>query len=189
MNKLILLAIFLSHSLCVADTITFSLPKMTGNKEAVGISVKEDKIFLHEAHIDSSSESTNLSFERKSENVLSTGVVFSDTAQQSASLLSATTENIPQCEDSIDQKTISQTQPALMQALVQVRAEKRELLKQKITDLLQGDFLQKLQQLESGFGLNVGAPISADISPYELSERISLLALVMGNVETKTPAK
>lgn len=185
MKKFIIISLFFSLSIAHADTIAVTLPTLSGNSEAVGVSVNEDKIFLHEARIKSSPDGMELTFERKDENTLSAGVAFSDTAQQATSLLASAKSELLQCEENIDQKTISQTQPALIQALVQVRAEKRELLKQKVSELLQGEFLQKLQQLEAGFGLNVGAPLSSSLSPYELSERISLLALVMGNIEDK----
>jgi hypothetical protein len=59
-----------------------------------------------------------------------------------------------------------------LNSLVDVRKAKRDVTKLEISNKLKGDFLKKLQNLESGFGLTTEVPLSADIPPAELNIRL-----------------
>lgn len=59
-----------------------------------------------------------------------------------------------------------------LHSLVDVRRVKRDVTKLEISNKLKGDFLMKLQNLETGFGLTTDVPLSAEIPPAELNIRL-----------------
>jgi len=72
-----------------------------------------------------------------------------------------------------------------IQPLVQLRSEQRDLFKRMVSDKLQGAFLTQLQDLERGFGLENGVPLSADLPPYTLVERLGALKNAIENVSAQ----
>jgi hypothetical protein len=98
-------------------------------------------------------------------------------------LKNTTSPILPICKEQIDQKGAAANQTSLLQSLIQIRVEKRALMKKRVEDALDATLLEKLNKLENAFGLSPDIPLSADIDPYTLSERLSLLAVVLGNLE------
>ncbi len=90
---------------------------------------------------------------------------------------------LPLCKVQIDQSSAAGNQTALLQSLIQIRVEKRDLLKKRVLETLDPSLLEKLNKLEEAFGLAPDTPLTAELDPYTLSERLSLLAVVLGNLE------
>lgn len=79
-----------------------------------------------------------------------------------------------------------QAQLGEIQPLVQLRAEQRELFKRMVGEKLQGAFLTQLQDLERGFGLENGVPLTADLPPYTLVKRLGALKIAIDNVSAQS---
>jgi len=84
--------------------------------------------------------------------------------------------SIPACADEIPSSTSGvESQLALLESLVQIRSERRATYRDNLAKELSGDFLKRLQDLESGLGLQPESELSADFEPVELADRLSRL--------------
>lgn len=188
--RTLLLSLLISSSAFAADKIIeTSVPANFSPIEAFGLEIANGKIAIASGKLEN----------RSNKNSIPVSLSTSEGASLVASILKDESGNYitselttpvvskskAACTSTIDDHNLASAQPAILQALVQVRAEKRELYKEKVTKLLEGDFLSTLRRLESGFGLGGSVPISPEMSPYELSERISALAVVLGNLESQ----
>ena len=157
--------------------------------EAFGIAISNNRAALVPAEIQArtSDQSIPVAIKAPDEASLIASILKDDSGTVVTSELEspAKAASKPECVNDITDKNLDSAQPALLQALVQVRAEKRALYQEKVSQLLSGEFLATLRRLETGFGLGGSVPLSADMSPYELSERISTLAVVLGNLESQ----
>jgi hypothetical protein len=66
-------------------------------------------------------------------------------------------------------------QLGLLQALVQKRAQRREIGKEKIKLMLTEPMIKKFQQFEQVFGISEPAELDVNASPYDLIKRLSRL--------------
>ena len=82
---------------------------------------------------------------------------------------------IPQCPPDQNKVSIDRSKFGALETLVHYRTERRETYKKEIQEILSGPFLEKLKKLENGFGLTRGRPLSADLDPFELIDRLSRL--------------
>lgn len=74
-------------------------------------------------------------------------------------------------------------QSGTLEHLVQVRNEKSQLLRKKISEMLTEEYLGKLNAMEQIFGLAPATPLSADLPALELNTRLSRLVAAYRNVE------
>lgn len=65
-----------------------------------------------------------------------------------------------------------QSQMSLVANLLKVRTQRRENSRQQVEATLSGEFLDKMLKYESGFGLQFGAPLAADMPAAELVDRL-----------------
>jgi hypothetical protein len=95
--------------------------------------------------------------------------------------------DIPACSD-IDHARVNEImstgQHSLIQSLVRIREERRELLKSQVASKLQGPFLIRLRKLEAGFGLNHNSSISPEMSAMELNDRLTRLIHAIKTYQT-----
>lgn len=187
--RLILLAIlFLTNSALADDKVIHtSVPTNFSPEEAYGVAISNERVAVIPGRIQQRENSSSIPVVVSSGEgtTLVASILKDSSGNYITSELTSPVESATKalCPNSIDDKNLASAQPAILQALVQVRAEKRALYQEKISKLLSGEFLTTIRRLESGFGLGGSVPISADMSPYELSERISALAVVLGNLE------
>lgn len=73
------------------------------------------------------------------------------------------------------------SQFATLDSLVNLRLRQRDLLRNSIGTELSSETLSKLQQLERGFGLELARPLSAELKPHELFERLARLKTAIAN--------
>ncbi|RMD86604.1 MAG: hypothetical protein D6808_02960 [Candidatus Dadabacteria bacterium] len=59
-----------------------------------------------------------------------------------------------------------------LESLLEIRKVRRDFLKLQLKKAMSGSMLKKLRKIEEGFGLYTGRPLSPDLDPYELSERL-----------------
>lgn len=189
--KTILLAILILANSALADdkVIHTSVPTNFTPEEAYGIAISNDRVAVISGRMQQRENSSSIPVVVSSGEgtTLVASILKDSSGNYITSELTSPVESATKalCPNSIDDKNLASAQPAILQALVQVRAEKRALYQEKVSKLLSGEFLTTIRRLESGFGLGGSVPISADMSPYELSERISALAVVLGNLESQ----
>lgn len=73
-------------------------------------------------------------------------------------------------DDAVDPNM--QNQLSLIMNLLQVRSKLRNNFDARLKEQLQGELLEKLVRYETGFGLERTTPLSADLPPVELVDRL-----------------
>lgn len=68
---------------------------------------------------------------------------------------------------------------ALFESLADIRSQRRAVQVQKVSVLLGGDFLERLRTLERGFGFSYPRPLSAELPPVELVDRLNRLKIAI----------
>lgn len=183
--RIFLLSLFLISS-ALSQTITIPLKEGFIPVSGYGIAITKEGVRLTPSSPVTLNDSGNATLSINLPNgAISYSGVIVDTLNNSVAspLKSVSKAVLPLCKVQIDQKTASGSQTALLQSLIQIRAEKRDLLKKRVTEVLDPSLLEKLNRLEEAFGLSPDIPLSAKLDPYTLSERLSLLAVVLGNLE------
>ena len=104
-------------------------------------------------------ENGNVSFANVSPELLSDG----------KTLLS----RIPECPPEDPSAIVKLDQQGPLQQLVDVRKERAELARLKISRMLDESFLQKLHRFEDAFGLDKSEELSASLPPEVLVDRLS----------------
>ena len=69
--------------------------------------------------------------------------------------------------------------------LMAMRLERREMYRKEIADLMKGAFLSDLDKLEKRLGLIRGRPLSADLLPIELIDRLSRLIPIVRDLAAR----
>lgn len=80
---------------------------------------------------------------------------------------------IPECPAEDPSAVVKLDQQGPLQKLVDVRTERAELARLKISTLLDEDFLEKLNRFEDAFGLDKSEEITATLPPEVLVDRLS----------------
>ena len=102
-------------------------------------------------------------------------VVFANVTPALLSGTAASIASIPDCPAEDPSFAIQFNQFGPLQQLVDVRTERAELVRFKISRLLTPEFSQRLTQLEGALGLARPEPLSANLSAAELVDRLSRL--------------
>jgi hypothetical protein len=93
-------------------------------------------------------------------------------ASESQDLLAS----IPECPSEDSSHVSALTSPGTLQQLVDVRIERMNIVRFKIARLMDQDFLVKLQKFEEAFGLKFATPLSPELPPAELIDRLSRIS-------------
>ncbi|MFO0417753.1 MAG: hypothetical protein ACK5Y6_10720 [Pseudomonadota bacterium] len=80
---------------------------------------------------------------------------------------------IPECPAEDPSRIAALNSPGILQQLVDVRNERMNIVRLKISRLMDQDFLAKLRKFEEAFGLERSSELSADLPPEELIDRLS----------------
>lgn len=95
--------------------------------------------------------------------------------------------SLPQCTHPEDQHSGSDdtliSNLGAVQSLYEIRKVRRDLVQLETAKYLKGDLLQKLQQIEAGFGLGGATPLTPDMNPYELTTRLFRIQTAIKNYE------
>lgn len=78
-----------------------------------------------------------------------------------------------------------QSQMSLVANLLKIRGKRRENLREQISAKLSGEFLEKMQKYEIGFGLHQGANITPDMPASLLSDRLDRILHSLRKVPAK----
>ncbi len=80
---------------------------------------------------------------------------------------------IPECPPEDPSSIVKLDQQGPLEQLVDVRSERAEIARLKISRMLDDQFLAKLQRFEDAFGLQKSEVLSADLPPEVLVDRLS----------------
>ena len=184
MKQLLLCLIIVSAS--IAETVTIPLKDGFIPSSGYGLVITDEGVKLSSTSpvsIDSENNAV-LSINLPAGSKFFSGIISDVNQNVVASPLKSTGKAVlPLCKEQIDQRSAAGNQTALLQSLIQIRVEKRALLKKRVLETLDPSLLEKLNRLEEAFGLAPDTPLTAELDPYTLSERLSLLAVVLGNLE------
>ena len=80
-------------------------------------------------------------------------------------------------------------QEALIARLIKIRKDRIELSQKKLEALLDQDTAARIMKLERGFGLNQSEPLSAQIAPAKLTDRLNRVLIAIKNFEANRAKK
>jgi len=100
-------------------------------------------------------------------------VTFANVSPELLSESKTLISRIPECPPEDPSSIIKLDQQGPLQQLVDVRSERAEIARLKISRMLDEQFLVKLQRFEDAFGLQKSEEISADLPPEVLVDRLS----------------
>src|SRR5690606_18568761 len=86
-------------------------------------------------------------------------------------------------EDSVDPSM--QPQLSLVMNLLQVRDKRRDKVREGIAATLSGELLDKMQRYETGFGLERPAPLLADLTAFELVDRLDRILHTLKKISAR----
>jgi hypothetical protein len=102
---------------------------------------------------------------------------------------------IPECPAEDPSSVVKLDQQGPLQQLVDVRSERAEIARVKISKMLDEQFLSKLQRFEDAFGLDKSEELSASLPPEALVDRLSRITHAVNKYRmfkkapTPTPAR
>lgn len=115
-------------------------------------------------------------------------VVYANVSPELLAPHRALINQLPECPPDDPTAIVAQGQIGPLQQLVQVRGQRAELTRFKISRTLDEDFLLKLQQFEDAFGLEKGENLSASLPAETLVDRLTRISLAVKKYRAfKTP--
>jgi hypothetical protein len=112
-------------------------------------------------------------------------VVFGNVKPVLGAELDLSLTSIPLCPPEQVSIAALSSQVSLLEELHRIRQKRRDQAKAQAAQLLSEDLLERLQKLERGFGLARETPLSADLPPLELVDRLSRLNDALRSWETR----
>lgn len=100
-------------------------------------------------------------------------VSFANVSPELLSESKALVSRIPDCPPEDPSSIVKLDQQGPLQQLVDVRSERAEIARLKISRMLDEQFLAKLQRFEDAFGLQKSEELSANLPPEVLVDRLS----------------
>jgi hypothetical protein len=96
-------------------------------------------------------------------------------------------DSIPDCPAEDTTRIAQLTSPGTLQQLVDVRSERVELARMRISRVLDPKFLSKLQRFEEVLGLSRPTELSAQLPAAELIDRLSRIDLAFKKYQSEKP--
>jgi hypothetical protein len=97
----------------------------------------------------------------------------------------------PACEQKVSSSLAVAGQYALLESLVDVRLARRKYSLEKIQSMMSAPWFEKVQRIEKGFGFVHDRPLSPELNPAELNERLFhiLRAIESYRLYSSSPSK
>jgi hypothetical protein len=91
---------------------------------------------------------------------------------------------LPTCPpEKVATGSIKPEQRGVLETLIEFRAARRELARDSVRRMMDGTFLEDLRQLEAKLGLGRVTPLSPELGPVELVDRLSRLTKALQNYQ------
>ena len=95
--------------------------------------------------------------------------------------------SVPECPGEDSSHAVTTTTPGTLKQLVDVRAERMDIVRFKIRRTMDGSVLAKLSKFEEAFGLTRTDPLSPDLPPAELIDRLSRIQHALRKYQAQRP--
>ncbi len=95
--------------------------------------------------------------------------------------------SVPECPGQDSSPAISMTSPGTLKQLVDVRAERMEIVRIKLKRSMDVNVMAKLAKFEEAFGLTRTVTLSPDLPPAELFERLSNIQHALRKYQAHQP--
>lgn len=95
--------------------------------------------------------------------------------------------SVTECPGEDTSGAVSITSPGTLKQLVDVRAERMDIVRLKIRRAMDGNVLAKLVKYEEAFGLTRAEPLSPDLPPAELFDRLSRIQHALRKYQAYKP--
>jgi hypothetical protein len=95
--------------------------------------------------------------------------------------------SVPECPAEDSSRAVNTTSPGTIKQLVDVRAERMEIVRLKIKRAMDGNVLEKLAKFEEAFGLTRASELSPDLPPAELFDRLSRIQHALRKYQAYKP--
>lgn len=95
--------------------------------------------------------------------------------------------SVPECPGEDSSHAVTTTTPGTLKQLVDVRAERMEIVRLKIRRAMDGNAHAKLIKFEEAFGLTRTDPLSPDLPPAELIDRLSRIQHALRKYQAQRP--
>jgi hypothetical protein len=95
--------------------------------------------------------------------------------------------SVPECPGQDSSRAISTTSPGTLKQLVDVRAERMDIVRIKLKRAMDGNVLAKLSKFEEAFGLTRSDALSPDLPPAELFDRLSSIQHALRKYQAHQP--
>ena len=115
------------------------------------------------------------------------GTVFASVTPTIASQARDLLASVPECPGQDSSRAISTTSPGKLKQLVDVRAERMDIVRIKLKRAMDGSVLGKLSKFEEAFGLTRADALSPDLPPAELFERLSNIQHALRKYQAHQP--
>jgi len=180
-----------------ADNISVPFKSISTPQKAVGIVISERGVFEKTGLLINGNSNEDriatmpVSRSEKSGSTFSTvmfetdsgEIMFAPLVSVDQALKAASSKPRPICKLTMpisnDQTLISNI--GALQSLYEIRKVRRDFIQLEIKNKLRGDFLEKLESLESGFGLVTDKPLSTEMPSAELTLRLFRILTAVRN--------
>lgn len=95
--------------------------------------------------------------------------------------------SVPECPGEDSSRAITTTTPGTLKQLVDVRAERMEIVRLKIRRSMDENVLAKLRKFEEAFGLTRTEALTPDLPPAELIDRLSRIQHALRKYQAQRP--
>ena len=95
--------------------------------------------------------------------------------------------SVPECPGQDSSRAVTTTTPGTLKQLVDVRAERMDIVRLKIKRSIDATVLAKLTKFEEAFGLSRASELSADLPPAELIDRLSRIQHALRRYQSYKP--
>jgi hypothetical protein len=95
--------------------------------------------------------------------------------------------SVPECPGEDSSRAVTTTTPGTLKQLVDVRAERMDIIRLKIKRSMDSTVLAKLTKFEEAFGLTRSSELSADLPPAELIDRLSRIQHALRKYQSYKP--
>lgn len=95
--------------------------------------------------------------------------------------------SVPECPGEDSSRAVTTTTPGTLKQLVDVRAERMEIVRLKIRRAMDGNVLAKLTKFEEAFGLTRAEALNPDLPPAELIDRLSRIQHALRKYQAQRP--
>lgn len=114
--------------------------------------------------------------------------IFGDTRLVSTAQTTPSLASIPECSVAGVIKA-DPSQRGLMESLVEIRTARRDVIKNRINTILSGATLEKARKLEELFGLARSEPLTAELPPTQIIDRVSRLTAAIKSYRLNRAAR